>query len=49
MELEVFWFHSIDDIFMNGALLKKTITKGVSTAKPDSASLAYYALQIYGT
>lgn len=36
---------SIDDIFMNGTILKKLITKGVSTAKPESSSLIYYALK----
>ena len=47
VEIQIFEFHSIDDIFLNGSILKKTIMKGVSTAKPDSASLAYFALQIY--
>jgi hypothetical protein len=30
---------------MNGTILKKLITKGVSTAKPESSSLIYYALK----
>lgn len=30
---------------MDGTLLKKLIVKGVSTAKPDSSSLVYYALK----
>lgn len=30
---------------MDGQLLKKTLVRGVSTAKPDSASLIYYALK----
>ena len=29
---------------MDGRLLKKTLVKGVSSAKPDSSSLVYYAL-----
>lgn len=32
--LEVFFFHSIDDIFLDGQLLKKMLIRGVSTAKP---------------
>lgn len=30
---------------MNGTVLKKRLIKGVSTAKPESASLIYYALK----
>jgi hypothetical protein len=30
---------------MNGTILKKLLTKGVSTAKPESSSLIYYALK----
>ena len=35
----------IDDIYLDGRLLKKSIVKGVSTAKPESSSLVYYALK----
>jgi hypothetical protein len=30
---------------MDGTLLKKTLVKGVSTSKPESSSLIYYALK----
>jgi hypothetical protein len=30
---------------MNGTILKKLLIKGVSTAKPESSSLIYYALK----
>ena len=30
---------------MNGEIFKKTLIKGVSTAKPESASIIYYALK----
>ena len=30
---------------MNGTVLKKMLIKGVSTAKPESSSLIYYALK----
>ena len=30
---------------MDGTLLKKTLIKGVSTSKPESSSLIYYALK----
>ena len=30
---------------MDGSILKKTLVRGVSTAKPDSSSLMYYALK----
>lgn len=30
---------------MDGTVLKKLITKGISTAKPESSSLIYYALK----
>jgi hypothetical protein len=35
----------VDDIYLNGKILKKTLIKGVSTAKPESSSLVYYALK----
>jgi hypothetical protein len=34
LTLEIFFFHNIDDIFMDGRLLKKIHIRGVSTAKP---------------
>lgn len=46
VKIEVMFFNSIDDIFLDGTLLKKIIIRGVSTAKPDSSSLVYYALKI---
>ena len=33
---------------MDGLLLKKTLLKGVSTARPDQSSLVYYALRYLG-
>ena len=30
---------------MDGSILKKLLVKGVSTAKPESSSLLYYALK----
>ena len=32
---------------MDGSVLKKTIIRGVSTAKPDSSSIIYYALKYF--
>ena len=45
MNVEIFSFHSIDDIFMDGQLLKKILVRGISTAKADSSSIIYYALK----
>lgn len=36
-------------MFLDGQLLKKTLIRGVSTAKPDSSSLIYYALKFIDT
>jgi len=33
---------------MDGKLLKKTLLKGVSSARPDNSSLVYYALKFLG-
>jgi len=46
--IEIFYFHSIDDVHMDGKLLKKTLLKGVSSARPDHSSLVYYALKFLG-
>lgn len=43
----MFFFHSIDDVLLNGQLLKKVHCKGVSTAKPDPSSLVYFALRFF--
>ena len=45
-ELEIITLLSVDDVFLDSRLLKKTLVRGVSTAKPDSSSLVYYALRI---
>ena len=37
----------VDDFYMNGSVLKKTLIKGVSTAKPESSSVIYYALKFF--
>ena len=37
----------VDDFYMNGSVLKKTLVRGVSTAKPDSSSFIYYGLKYF--
>jgi len=34
IRIEVRWLHKIDDLLFDGTLLKKTIRKGNSTARP---------------
>jgi len=34
IRIEVLWLHKIDDILFDGSLLKKTLRKGNSTARP---------------
>lgn len=46
--MEVTDFQKIDDVDLNGKMLKKIITKGVSTSKPDASSLLYFALTFLG-
>jgi len=43
--IEVLWLHKIDDIQFDGSLLKKTLRKGNSTARPEDTSVVYYALE----
>ena len=37
----------VDDIYLDGGLLKTTLVKGISTARADSSSLVYYALKFF--
>lgn len=48
MRVEVHDIQKVDDFYLDGSILKKILIKGVSTAKPDSSSLMYYALKILG-
>lgn len=43
--IEVKDIKKVDDFYMDGSILKKTLIRGVSTAKPESSSLMYYALK----
>jgi hypothetical protein len=45
IEVEVLWLHKIDDIMFDGSLLKKTIRKGNSTARPEDTSVVFYAIE----
>lgn len=45
VSIQIFDLISVDDIYMDGTLIKKLLWKGVSTAKPDSSSYIYYALK----
>ena len=46
IRIEVRWLHKIDDFLFDGTLLKKTIRKGNSTARPQDTSIVYYALEM---
>ena len=48
VRVEVADIKKVDDFYMDGSILKKMLTRGVSTAKPESSSLMYYALKILG-
>lgn len=39
------WLHKIDDLLFDGSLLKKTVRKGNSTARPEDTSIVFYALE----
>jgi hypothetical protein len=47
VKIEVLDVIKVDDIYLDGALLKTTLVKGVSTARADSSSLVYFSLRFF--